>query len=119
MIATYEMQNVMWAIAIWANEPWPPNSCAEEQQQADAHDDLGGDHRQQEQRLGRRRGRGTGAGPGPRPSSVPRTVDDDHGDERDLERHADSASSSSSLANSVGYQSRVKPRQTKFALASR
>ena len=63
--ATYETQNVMCAIEIWASEPLAEKSCGEEEQQADAQDDLRRDHRQQDERLGQRRRRSAcAAGPG-------------------------------------------------------
>ena len=72
--ATYEMQNVMWAMTICAERAVLAEQLAEEDQQADAHDDLGRHHRQQEQRLGGARPRNRSRARA-RPSSVPRTVD--------------------------------------------
>ena len=57
----------------------------EEQQQADAHDDLRGDHGQQDQRVGRgRRPTACAGGPGPGPAASPGSSWQD-GDQGDLE----------------------------------
>ena len=84
--ATYEMQNVMWAIDSWRDRAPAVEQLEEEQQQRQAHDDLGGDHRDEQERLGRR----PAAEPDPgEPEAEQRTQDRRHDDrdDGDLERH--------------------------------
>ena len=54
VIATYETQNVMWAIDELRERAACIEQLEEEQQQRQAHDDLGRDHGQEQQCLGRR-----------------------------------------------------------------
>ena len=86
-----------------------PEQLEEEHQQADAHDDLGRDHRQQQQGLRRAGDRGTAGGPGPRPSSEPSTVAHDDRHQRDPERDPQRVEQLAGCSNSFGYQSSVKP----------
>ena len=88
MIATNEMQNVMWAMLSWANEPRAVEQGDEEEQQRQAHHDLGRDHRQEQERLGRP----AAAEPEPGQAEAEQRPEDrrhDHRDEPDLDRHAD------------------------------
>ena len=100
----------MWAIEIWPIEPIAAEQLEEEDQQADPHDDLGRHHRQEEERLGRAAAAEPQPGQ-PEPEQRPEDRRHDDGDRRHDHRDPQRVEQVA-LANSVGYQSRVKPRQT-------
>ena len=86
MTATYEMQNVMWAIAIWPSEPFWPNSWAKKisrlMPMMISGVTIGSRSSVSVAPLPRNLSRAR-----PSPSSEPRTVDADDRDDGDLERH--------------------------------
>jgi hypothetical protein len=114
--ATYEMQNVMWAIDSWPIEPIPPNSWKKKISRLIPSRISG-------VTIGRRSSVSVAPLPRnlsrarPSPSSEPRTVETTTAIAATW-RVTRSASSRSSLPSSRGYQSRVNPRQTNVRLES-
>ena len=116
MIATYDTQNVTWAIEIWVNEPWPPNSVAKNSSRLIPITISGRHHRQEQENLHR----SSPALADPRqPETEQRPERDrrDHRDRRDLEGDPE-RTEDQLVRNSVGYQSRVNPAQLKFRLSA-
>ena len=102
----------MWAIEIWASEPWPPNSCAKNSSSARpitiSGVTIGSSSSVSDVPRARRPIRTS-----PSPSSVPRMTDPMTANVATWSVR-NSASRRSSLANSRGYQSSVKPRHAKL-----
>ena len=112
MTATYEMQNVTWAIEIWPSDPFWANSWLKKisrlMPMMISGVTIGSSSRVSVAPLPRKWRRAS-----PRPSSEPRIVEPMTAMTATC-MVIPSASSRSWLANSFGYQSVVKPSQTKF-----
>ena len=110
--ATYEMQNVMWAMTICPSEPFWPNSWPKKMSRLMpmmiSGVTIGSRIRTSEAPWPRNRLRARA-----RPSSDPRIVDTMTATNATWSVR-ESASSRSWLANSFGYQSVVNPSHTKF-----